>query len=537
MELSGLAIAPGLAVGKAFVYRDILQRDHELYDIAEHQIDEEFCRIKQAIEGVVNDLELTANRVEKELERDLADIFQAQKALLRDPTLLVDIKKELNAELVNSEQVIKRVFRRWERRFREMEDRKFRQRGDDLADICRRLLRELTGIHAHILEDVPDRSVLVAKRLLPSDTVFLSRGSTVGVVVELGGNGSHAAILTREMGIPAVARIPDLLQRICQGNKLLVDGLSARVIVNPDNEAESNFRNRIKQRNVSRGQQLEHCCEPAITLDGVTIQVMANVGCLEDVQHALENGADGVGLYRLEQLYLARKTPPSEDELFEEIRQSMLLLKDKPATIRLLDAGGDKDISFLDTPFERNPFLGRRGVRLLLEYPELLTAQLRVMVRLSKEHDIRILVPMVTLQTEMDQVRKLLVIAAKNLQITELPPLGAMIETPAAALCVGEIAEHADFVSIGTNDLTQYTMVAGRENPLVSDYFVDNHPAMQKMLRILTQDVRELPVGACGELAANPAAIPMLIEIGVRTMSVAPPLVPEVKRIIRQTAV
>jgi phosphoenolpyruvate-protein kinase (PTS system EI component) len=337
------------------------------------------------------------------------------------------------------------------------------------------------------------------------------------------------------MGIPAVARIPELMNKICQGDTLLVDGFSGSVIVNPDNKTLNHFKNTIEQQRISFIQERKHCFEPAYTLDGVTIRVMANVGCREDVEHALENGADGVGLYRLEQLYLSRKTPPSEEGILEEIRQSLLLLKDNPAIIRLLDAGGDKNLSFLNTPLEPNPFLGRRGVRLLLEYPELAASQLRAMLRLSTEYNIKILVPMVTLSEEMERLRNLLVREATDLGIDKLPPLGAMIETPSAALCAREIAEHVDFVSIGTNDLTQYTMVAGRENPLVSDYFIDGHPAVQKLLRMVMQDIGEIPVTVCGELAVNRDAIPMLIEMGVRFLSVAPPLIPTVKEAVRKT--
>ncbi len=535
MELLGHAIAPGLAVGKAFIYRDILLRDHELYDITKHEINDEYSRIKLAIEGVLNDLELSAKMVERELDKNVADIFHAHKALLQDPTLLDEMKKELHTELVNSEQVVKRVFHRWERKFREMEDKEVRQRGDDIADIGRRLLRDLIGIHTHLLEDVPEGSVLVSKRLLPSDTVFLSRQSTVAVVVEFGGTGSHAALLTREMGIPGVARVPELLNKIRQEDIMIVDGFSGSVIVNPDDKTENHFRNQVKRQHISNSEERKRCCEPARTLDDVTIQVMANVGCHEDVKYAVENGADGVGLYRLEQMYLSRKTPPSEEKLFEEIGQSLSQLKDRPAIIRLLDSGGDKDIPYFDTPFESNPFLGRRGIRLLLEYPELATSQLRVMLRLSTEYNIKILVPMVTLPEEMERLRNLLFGAATDLGIDKLPPLGAMIETPAAALCASEISEHADFVSIGTNDLTQYTMVAGRENPLVSDYFIDDHPAILKMLRMVMQDIRQTPVTICGELAGREDAIPMLLELGMRVLSVAPPLIPKVKETVRKT--
>jgi len=531
--MAGHAIAPGLAIGKAFVYTDILRRDHELYDIEKHEVVNEHGRIELAIKEVIDDLGLSAERIEEELEKDLADIFHAQKAILQDPSLLADIRKELEEELVNSEQVVKRVFRRLERKFREIEDETISQRADDIADIGRRLLRELSGIQAHVLEDMPENSVLVAMRLLPSDTVFLSRRSIKAVVVESGGTASHAALLTRELGIPAVAEIPGLLQRICQDDLLLVDGFAGKVAVNPDAETEERFRSQMQSQYNLRAKQQEGCHEPATTLDGVTVQVMANVGCREDVKLAAENGADGIGLYRLEQFYLSRKNPPSEEELIEEITHALQPLGGKPVTLRLLDVGGDKNIPFIETPFEADPFLGRRGIRLLLEYPELTKTQLRAIMQSRKENEIAIMAPMITLTGEMKQLRDLLAAAAKDVCVGSLPALGAMIETPAAALCSDEIGQYSDFVSIGTNDLTQYTMVAGRENPLVSSYFIDDHPAILKMVHIITQGLGAKPVAVCGELAANLDAIPALLKEGIRCLSVPPPLVPVVKDAIR----
>jgi phosphoenolpyruvate-protein kinase (PTS system EI component) len=261
---------------------------------------------------------------------------------------------------------------------------------------------------------------------------------------------------------------------------------------------------------------------------------MANVGCREDVQVAVENGADGIGLYRLEQIYLSRKSPPSEEELLEQISHVLSPVSDKPVTIRLLDTGGDKNIPFVETPFEANPLLGRRGIRLLLEYPELATTQLRVILKASHEYEINIMAPMITMATEMRQLRDLLVSVADDLCADTTPALGAMVETPAAALCADEIGRHADFASIGTNDLTQYTMAAGRENSLVSQYFIDGHPAILKMIDMIVQGFGGKPVAICGELAVNLNVIPTLLEKGIRCLSVPPLLIPTVKDKIRQ---
>jgi phosphoenolpyruvate-protein kinase (PTS system EI component) len=261
---------------------------------------------------------------------------------------------------------------------------------------------------------------------------------------------------------------------------------------------------------------------------------MANVGCGEDVTAAFENGADGVGLYRIEQFYLSLTSPPSVAELLAELRQSLLPLRGRRITVRLLDLGGDKPVPFVQFPSEDNPFLGRRGVRLLLEYPDLLDTQLKALLEIARDHDLQILVPMVTLAEDMARVRERLRKIGEDAGVESLPPLGAMIETPAAALCVGEIIRHADFLSIGTNDLTQFTMAAGRETPQVSDYFMENHPAVLRLVRMVLEEAGTIPVTVCGELAADLSSLPILLKLGLRSLSVAPPLIPAAKQAIRQ---
>lgn len=259
-----------------------------------------------------------------------------------------------------------------------------------------------------------------------------------------------------------------------------------------------------------------------------------NVGCSEDVAVAAENGADGVGLYRIEQFYLARTTPPSVQELHEELRRALAPLRGKKITIRLLDLGADKPVPFVQFPPEDDPFLGRRGVRLLLKYPDLLDTQLKALLELARDQDVHILVPMVTLARDMARVRLRLREIADAAGIATIPPLGAMIETPAAALCVEEIIRHSDFLSIGTNDLTQFTMAAGRENPLVNEYFLENHPAVLRLVGMVLVEAGEVPVSVCGELGADLSSIPALLKLGLRSLSVAPPLVPSAKQAIRQ---
>ncbi len=534
VRLKGRPISQGLVLGRAFVYRERLEALAGAHEIEDHQVGEELRRIERAAETVAEDLRISAVRIEADANAKLAGIFEAHEAMLHDPELRKEIANLVSEELMSGAQALGRVFRRRERKFREMAEPASRRMADDIADLGQRLLREIAGVKTTSLEKMPPGRVLVASRLLPSDTVALPRKSVAGIVLEFGGPGSHAALLAEALGIPTVAQIPNAVGTIVDDDTVIVDGFGGEVLINPDATTTSRYSSEVEgvwEKNVEAMQSARY---PAQTLDGTTISVMANIGSREDVTAAIDNGADGVGLYRMEQFYLARKTPPSAAELLAELQATFDPMKGKPVTVRLLDLGGDKPLPFLKLPPEDNPFLGRRGVRLLLRYPDLLDTQLQARGKLSMQQELRILVPMVTLSQEMAQVRNRLEMAAGDLKLHRPPPLGAMIETPAAALSAREVSLESDFLSIGTNDLTQYTMAAGRENPLVNDYFLEDHPAVLRLVRLTVEEAGGVPVAVCGELARQLNAVPTLLQMGVRSLSVAPPLVPAVKEAIRQ---
>lgn len=533
ITLRGAGIAPGLAMGKAYVYRDILEQDLYTHSIRAEQVEAECARTLAAAECVAIDLEESARRIARQVGPHQAEIFHVHQGMLRELIQSREIKEEMQKEQVNAEVAVQRVFKRWADRLRVLESTAFAQRGDDVADLGRRLVWKLRGITVHPLENMPERSILVARRLFPSDAVFFDARSTAAIVVEFGSPGSHCALLTRQMGIPGVCGIPEVTEKIRDGDALLVDGFRGTVVVEPPEDARSRFKIHIEVHRVSAAQAKAHCQEPALTPEGIRIPVMAIIGNRGDTELAAENGADGVGLYRIEALYMRRKALPTEDELTGEISNALAPLDDKPAIVRLLDVGGDKNLPYLQFDSEPAPCLGRRGVRLLLSYPDLLRVQLRALLRLSRRQSIHIMVPMTTLAEDMQKIRKAVRRHADELGITSLPPLVAMIETPAAALSVPEILRFADAISLGTNDLTQFTMAAGRQNPLVSRYFKDDCPAVQRLIRLAAREAGEKPVSVCGELASRPQAVPMLLDSGVKMLSVPPPLIPVVKQAVR----
>src|SRR6266550_3613488 len=533
LSLRGIRVSPGLASGTVWVAGDILDCSAETHRIEPHQVDGEMERIRRAFVQVETELEESARRVSEQIDPSLAEIFRAHKLMLESLLSSDEFERELRGSLTSASEAVKRVFRKWEAKFATIKDETLRQRTDDILDLARRVLRQLEGADAFGLAAMPVDSVLVTQRLLPSDVVGLSPRDVKAIVVESLGQGSHAALLAREKSIPILAGLPGLLSQIRRGDEVLVDAFREALIISPNLETRRDFEQRLGNYRASLLTCKGECGKAAVTRDGQTISVEANLAAHAGVDTVISHGADGVGLFRIEELYFARELPPSEAELFSELQHLVAPLREKPVTIRLLDIGGDKAIPSLRLPFELNPLLGKRGVRLLLDYPQLARTQLKTLLRLSQAQDIRILVPMVTLERDMQQMRELLVAVAHEMGIEKLPPLGAMIETPAAALTVGEIVRHADFVSVGTNDLTQYTLVAGRDNAAVSDYYQETHPSMLRLLGIIIAEASGKPVTICGELAGREEVIPTLLEIGFRALSISPPLIPTTKELIR----
>ena len=535
MIIQGTPISPGLSEGTVHVHRSLLGSLDAPEDVGQHDVEEEFSRLDVATLRISDDLLALAVRVEKEIDSRLADVFGAHQLMLADSSLKEELRREITDNLVSASSAVKTVFLRWEERFLLMESQIARDKGDDIRDISIRLRNALAGITIHPLEEIPRGSVLVTSRLLPSDTVFLADRFASAVLLEHGSAGSHAALFAREMGLPCISGLPNLLATVPCDAFVLVDADTGTVTVHPQEKHKAVFRKKVARAERARRLARKHALSPAVTRDGVTISVLANVGCRDDTEVAMSNGAEGVGLYRMERAYLGRVVPPSADELLAEMRQTLEAAASRVVCVRLLDIGADKPLPFMKFLAEANPSLGRRGIRYLREYPELLATHLRAVLELAREFDVRLLIPMVTLPDDVAVVKDSLVKLASQLQISSLPKLGAMVETPAAALSAREIAEHVDFLSFGTNDLTQYAFAADRENAAVERYFNDAADVIFRFLRIARDDVPGVPLSLCGELAGRPEHIPRILQCGIRTLSVAPPLVPIVKETIRDS--
>ena len=531
--LMGRAIAPGLGMGRAWVIGDVLKGSGAPEAISPNDVEHELVRLKQSVEETLAELERSASRIEFEFDAALAGIFRAHGMMLRDLFASGELERELRSSLLNAETTVRRVFHRWHEKFEALENPTFRERADDVLDLGRNIIRRLRGVEDAGPESIPEHSVLVVERLLPSDVVRLPKAKVTAVVVESLGQGSHAALLAREKGIPTITEIPGILARVTNGTELLVDGYRGSLIIAPQSTTRAEFQERMEKWRATLVRCKGACREPARSLDGHLIRVEANIGIQDDVELALDNGADGVGLLRIEQLYFARNTPPSEDELFAELKQLVTPLRDRPVTIRLLDIGGDKSLPYLRLPAASNPVLGRRGVRVLLEYSQLVRTQLGAILRLSQEHSVRVLIPMVTLEEDIEKMREAFDAMSVERKIARPPEFGAMVETPAAALTIPALMKHVDFLCVGTNDLTQYTLAAGRDDATVNDYYRDSHESILRLLRMILADAKQRPVTLCGELAGRESWLPRLLQMGFRTLSVAPTAIPTTKAAIR----
>jgi phosphoenolpyruvate-protein phosphotransferase len=529
----GRGIAPGLGMGRAWVIGDVLKFRGEPAAISQEDVEHELVRLKQSFEETLSEVERSALRIEFEFDAALAGIFRAHGMMLRDLYTSGEFEREVRTSLLNAETAVRRVFSRWYQKFEALENQTFRERADDMLDLGRNVLRRLTGVQDASLQSIPEHCVLVLERLLPSDVVRLPKAHVAAIVVESLGQGSHAALLAREKGIPTITEIPGILSQLTNGVELLVDGYQGRLVIAPQSATRADFQARLEKWQATLVRCKCACREPARTLDGKLIRVEANIGVEDDVELALDNGADGVGLLRIEQLYFARDIPPSEADLFTALKTLIAPLGDKPVTIRLLDIGGDKPLPFVRLPPASNPVLGRRGVRILLEYSQLVRTQMGAILRLSQEHPVRMLIPMVTIEEDVQKMRETFDAMSVERKILRPPEFGAMVETPAAALEVPALLKHVDFLCVGTNDLTQYTLAAARDDVAVNDYYLDSHVSILRLLAIILADSQQRSVTLCGELAGRDAWVPRLLQMGSRTLSVAPTAIPTTKAAIR----
>ena len=533
IKIRGIPTSPGIAIGEAFVYKKAYLK------IKRHSLnaETEIYRFKRALEEVKKQIKELRRKALKEISEKEAAIFDSHLMILEDPAFIDKVKKYIREEGLSAEEAVLRTTKDITAIFETMEDEYLKTRIEDIRDLENQILEKLTGMKGEFRIKKP--SVIVAKELLPSDTIKMRKEYILAFVTELGGVTSHVSIIARAMGVPAVVGIRNLTKIIKDGDIVIVDGYRGLIIVNPKEEVLRAYRIKMEEDRIQRERFKKICKLPAITKDGVEFKVAANISEPTEVYLAIENGADGIGLLRTEFLVMNLEKFPTEEEMAKELRRVISRFENKTVVVRTLDIGGDKPVPCLRLPRESNPFLGLRGIRLSLSKKEMFKSQIKAILRNNSRGNIKIMFPMVSLVEEVIEAKKIVKDAIKELESEGVrvgrTEIGVMIETPSAALMVNELAEYVDFFSIGTNDLTQYTLAVDRTNDQVAYIFDHLHPSILRLIKHVIEIAHKRGkwVSVCGEMASDVDAIPVLVGLKIDEFSVAPLFIPKIKGIIR----
>jgi phosphotransferase system enzyme I (PtsI) len=538
VKLTGIGASEGVAVGPAFVPATG-RRDPERYRITEDEVDAELQRFEEAVEAVAGDLSETGERLRAAGSEEEAGIFDFHIEMAEDPELASEVEERIR-NLESPEAAVLAVGEEYAAQYAAMDDEYLAARADDVRDVTGQISARLMGSGTSSFEALETPSVVISHTLAPSDTARIQKGMALGFVTAEGSRTSHVSIMARSMGIPAVVGVGPALEEVMGARTVAVDGGEGYAISDPDAETVADFERKSGSLAEERAALEEYRHIEASTSQGLRIEVAANLGSSSEAEDALEWGAEGVGLFRTEFLFMERDELPSEDEQYEAYSAVARAFGEKPVIVRTLDVGGDKDLPGVDQPAEENPFLGWRGIRMSLDTPELFEPQLRAILRAAANGNLKVMFPMVADVGELEAAKETLQKCRRELESegAEIGGVetGVMIETPAAAVCAAELAEEASFFSIGTNDLVQYTLAADRGNERLRRLQDADHPAVLALIRRACDaaNAAGIPVGVCGEAAGEPAMIPKLVELGVTELSMAAPQIPRAKKVVSE---
>ncbi|MCD8511732.1 MAG: phosphoenolpyruvate--protein phosphotransferase [Bacillus sp. (in: Bacteria)] len=523
--INGIAASSGIAIAKAF------RLEHQALTIEKRHVensDLEIEKLQKALETSKQELGVIRQKALEELGADKAEIFSAHLLVLSDPELIDTVKGKITGEKVNAEFALDEVAKMFIAMFENMDNDYMKERAADIRDVTQRVLAHLVGVPISNPSLISEEVIIIAEDLTPSDTAQLNRNYVKGFTTDIGGRTSHSAIMARSMEIPAVVGTKEVTGTIQNGDMVIVDGLEGNVIVNPGAEviAEYELKKRGFDAQKAEWAKLKH--EKTVSADGQHVELAANIGTPDDVKGVLENGGEGVGLYRTEFLYMGRTQLPTEEEQFESYKTVLEKMEGKPVVVRTLDIGGDKELPYLDLPKEMNPFLGFRAIRLCLEMTDMFRTQLRALLRASTYGNLKIMFPMVATLEEFRQAKALLQeeeakLRTEGVEISSGIELGIMVEIPSTAVNADIFAKEVDFFSIGTNDLIQYTMAADRMNERVSYLYQPYNPAILRLVKMVIEAAHKEGkwAGMCGEMAGDTWAIPLLLGLGLDEFSMS----------------
>jgi phosphoenolpyruvate-protein phosphotransferase len=534
LELQGIPVSPGYAEGVAWVHEPKLAGDSLHYAISDTDVQAQLGRFGRAMAATRAELERLRDRTVAEVGADEAAIFGVQLAILGDAQFVEKVEDQVRHKKVNAEHALIRMIEDWVGTFQISTDEHLREQAQDLRDLSQRLIAHLISRPARPLNHLAPKSIVVARELLPSDIMEMDRSHVSAIVTEWGGPTSHAAIIIRSLGIPAVTGLIGIRDRLQPGQELLVNGERGTVILEPTEAEQSLF---VSQRNsyeqvIPAMADLER--EPCVTLDGVHIGLYANLSRAEEVRHAMEHHLEGVELLRTELLFFESAEPPALVDQYEAYRTAAETLRGRTLVIRTFDLGGDKIPEFLQPWAQANPTVGLRGLLFSLQEERLLRTQLLAILDVARNYDVRVLFPMVLGRDDLCAAIDLLKgIAAKR--GIPLPLIGAMVETPSALFALEEIMPHVDFLSLGTNDLAQFMLGANRDAAELSEEFVAVYPTILRAIRRVVEAAEQAgrPLSFCGEMAGHPTIAPLLVGLGIRKLSMTPARCPQVRYALR----
>jgi phosphoenolpyruvate-protein phosphotransferase (PTS system enzyme I) len=544
IRFEGAGVSPGMACGKIHVVRDEFD-DVVRYRIAPSQVADEIGRFETALIQTRMQILEMQQRIAESIGTKDAAIFDAHLLVVEDRTLIDEVLRKLETDLCNVEWVFQEVATRYAETLNKIDDPYLRERALDIQDVTKRVIRNLQGKAPKTFIALSEPHILIAHNLTPSDTASINRANVLGIATDLGSRTSHTAILARSLNIPAVVGLHDITAKLETGQHVLLDGSDGLLIINPSPETIAYYAEIESRRARVTAQLKELRTTRSTTRDGRHIVLSANIELPEDVEAVAANGAEGIGLYRTEFLYLNRSTLPTEHEQFETYRKVAERVRPDPLIIRTFDLGGDKLApGTVDITDELNPFLGWRAIRLCLENIDIFKTQLRAILRASAVGNIKIMFPMISGLEELRHAKAVLAECKEELHRSGVPvgeeiEVGAMIEIPSAAICANVLALEVDFFSIGTNDLIQYALAVDRVNEKIAHLYEPTHPAVLRLLKMVADaaHANDIWVGVCGEMAGDVALVPLLLGLGMDELSAGATRVPRVKRAVQSLTI